>query len=192
MDSISNSLRSRDITGSVRKNLEMTELHPRHRRTGWKAFFVALLMIPGASGQAKPYKTAVPITFESRGADKQAIEALLGTYTKAVSTKDQTLFETLLLNKEIPFSGVPLSITTDTGGSRTSNYEDFCKAVFKGAPFDQHFERVHIEQDGPLAHVSLVFVNTLENEVSWGWKTIQLVKIGGGWRIAAEFFTGHD
>lgn len=130
--------------------------------------------------------------FESRGADRQAIEALLASYTKAVSTKDQALFESLLLSRTIPFSGVPFSGQTGGTPGRTANYEDFRKAVFDGLPFSQSFQDIHIEQDGPLANVSLVFVNASPKDRSWGWKTMQLVRVADRWKIAAEFFTGHD
>lgn len=148
------------------------------------------LVFSATSLAAAPYHTPVPPHFDSRGADRQAIEALLGHYTQAVSTKDQALFETLLLSKAIPFSGVPLSGKGEN--AQTTNYEGFRKAVFEGSPFTQRFQDIHIEQDGPLAHVSLVFVNTTAKGQSWGWKTLQLIKVGPDWKIASEFFTGHD
>lgn len=139
-----------------------------------------------------PYHTPVPTSFKSRGADRRAIEAVLATYTKAVSTKNQALFETLLLNTAIPFSGIPLATHAGSLATGTANYEDFRKGVFEGAPFTQQFRDVHIAQDGMLAQASLVFVNTTANDQTWGWKTIDLIKIGSRWKIAAEFFTGHD
>ena len=48
-----------------------------------------------------------------------------------------------------------------------------------------------ISQDGVLADVSLVFINTTANGSSWGWKTLQLLKVNGQWKIASEFFTTH-
>jgi len=71
----------------------------------------------------------------------------------------------------------------DEAGSR--------KEVFEGPPFTQIFRDVYIQQDGPLANVSLVFVNSSADGSSWGWKTMQLLKIDGRWKIASEFFTGH-
>lgn len=150
---------------------------------------LAMLTVPAIAG---PYRTAVPASFESRGEDRQQIEKLLENYTKAVSTRDQTLFESLLLDKAIPFSGVPLVQKAGDPPIKTANYEDFRKGVFEGAPFKQEFENVHIEQDATLAQVSLVFVNTTPEEKIWGWKTMQLVKVNGQWKIAAEFFTGHN
>jgi len=141
----------------------------------------ALLAIAPLGAMATP----IPATFESAGDDRKAIETLLDTYTKAVSGKDQALFETILLNKEIPFSGVGSAI------NGTQHYEAFRKAVFEGPAFTQRFQNVHIDQDGALANVSLVFVNSSAEGTSWGWKTMQLLKVGGQWKIASEFYTGH-
>jgi len=139
-----------------------------------------------------PYRTKVPATFESQGADRQSIQKLLDNYTKAVSTKDRALFESLLLDKAIPFTGVPAAGMHGAHLIRTANYEAFRQGVFEGEPFTQYFRDIHIRQDGALAQVSLVFVNTTATEKSWGWKTIELVKADGEWKIAAEFFTGHN
>jgi len=131
----------------------------------------------------------IPPHFDSEGDDRAAIEMQLATYTHAVSTKNQALFETLLLNKTIPFSSVP---TTDLEiGTGISNYEAFRKGVFEGAPFTQTFKNVRIEQDGKLAAVALVFVNTRPEGESWGWKALQLLKVSGTWKIASEFYTSH-
>lgn len=64
--------------------------------------------------------------------------------------------------------------------------------MFEGEPFIQRFQNIHIEQDGELAQVSLVFVNSTAKEEIWGWEMMQLVRVGGRWKIAAEFFTGHE
>lgn len=132
---------------------------------------------------------AIPAYFDSTGADHAAIEAQLATYTQAVSTKNQVLFETLLLATSIPFSSVPA--TGWASGAGTSNYEAFRKAVFEGTPFTQRFKDVRIEQDGNLATVTLVFINTRPQSESWGWKTLQLLKVDGTWKIASEFYTSH-
>ena len=42
-----------------------------------------------------------------------------------------------------------------------------------------------------FANVSLVFVNTSTQGSSWGWNTLQLLKVGVKWKIASEFYTGH-
>ena len=129
--------------------------------------------------------------FESTGEELAAIEMLLDTYTRAVSTKDQALFETILLNKEIPFSDVTLAIRSNGAPGGANNYDRFRRGVFSGEAFTQKFQNVHIAQDGPLADVSVVFVNTTAKETTWGWKTLQLLKVGGHWKIASEFYTGH-
>ncbi len=131
----------------------------------------------------------IPAHFNSTGADRAAIEAQLAIYTQAVSTRNQALFETLLLNKSIPFSSVPA--TAWARGAGTSNYAAFRKAVFDGAPFTQRFKDVRIQQDGNLATVTLVFINTRPQSESWGWKALQLLKVDGVWKIASEFYTSH-
>ena len=147
----------------------------------------ALVLAPAAASAATP----IPPGFESHGEDCRAIETLLSTYTKAVSTKDQALFETLLLNKQVPFSGAGEAIHGAGAAASTQNYEGFRKGVFEGPAFTQSFRDIHIDQDGPLAQVSLVFVNATSSGSSWGWKTLQLLKVGGHWKIASEFYTGH-
>jgi len=112
-------------------------------------------------------------------------------YTTAVSTKDQARFEALLLNKTIPFSDVGSAISAKGLPAGTENYDSFRKGTFQGPPFEQRFQDVKILQDGPLAEVSLVFVNSTSKESTWGCKTMQLLKVDGRWKIASEFFTGH-
>ena len=151
---------------------------------------VLLLTVPTLSfTQARA--VPVPSHFGSSGADRTAIEALLGLYTKAVSNKDQALFETLLLNRDIPFSFVGSATGALAADRGTQHYEAFRKGVFDGPAFTQRFQDIHIEQDGPLAAVSLVFVNSSPGKSSWGWKTLQLLEVGGRWKIASEFYTGH-
>ena len=158
-----------------------------------KTLRIALLatfaaVVPLVSAAAMP----VPSSFESTGDDRKAIETLLQSYTKAVSTKDEALFESLLLNKDIPFSDASSAIAANGAAGGTQHYGGFRKGVFEGPPFTQRFQDVHIEQDGPLANVSLVFVNTSPQGTSWGWKTLQLLKVGGQWKIASELYTaGH-
>ena len=100
------------------------------------------------------------------------------------------MFETLLLNKSIPFSYIPRDShpITDHG---TENYEVFRKGVFAGPPFTQRFEHVRIQQEGGVADVALVFVNTTPDSVTRGWKSMQLLRVDGVWRIASEFFTDY-
>jgi hypothetical protein len=152
---------------------------------------IALLLALSPWCHAQTPATPIPSNFESTGEDRRAIEALLDTYTRAVSTKDAALFETLLLDKEIPFSDVHSAIDARNAAGGTSHYEAFRQGVFGGPPFTQKFQDVHIAQDGPLAQVSLVFVNASPAGTSWGWKTLQLLKTAGHWKIASEFYTDH-
>jgi len=117
---------------------------------------------------------------------------LLDTYTKAVSTKDQALFETLLLDRNIPFSNVTDAMTSDGSAQAMRRYDSFRKGVFEGPSFTQRFQDIHIQQDRASAQVSLVFVNASKRRRSWGWKTLQLLKVDGHWKIASEFYTGHS
>jgi hypothetical protein len=96
-----------------------------------------------------------------------------------------------LLNKAIPFSAAAAAIKGGLAEAGNRNYEAFRRGVFQGPPFTQTFRDITIRQDGPLADVSLVFVNSTPRGSSWGWKTMQLLKIEGHWKIASEFFTGH-
>ena len=145
----------------------------------------AILFIP-VVGAAEPASTTSP----RANADRAAIRIVLATYTKAVSTKDQRLFETLLANKSIPFSYIPKDShpISDHG---TENYEVFRKGVFEGPPFNQRFEDVRIQQEGGVADVTLVFVNTTPKSVTRGWKSMQLLRVDGVWKIASEYFTDY-
>ncbi len=156
-------------------------------RTAAATLSVAALFLTGSTARAGP----PPAAFDSVGADRAAIRALLDTYTRAVSTKNEPLFRSLLLNTSVPFSNTATAIGAGGAKGGAENYEGFRKDVFEGAPFTQRFQDVHILQDGPLADVSLVFVNTAPEGRSWGWKTLQLLEVAGGWRIASEFYTGH-
>lgn len=134
---------------------------------------------------------SIPSGFESAGDDRQAIEALLRTYADAVTTKNQSLFETLLLNRSISFSAAGQIVHAHSPDVSTRNYDSFRAGVFDGPAFSQSFRDVHILQDGPLAEVSLVFVNRAADGDGWGWKTLQLLKVAGQWKIASDFYTGH-
>jgi hypothetical protein len=153
-----------------------------------KTVIPAVLSASLVAAQAQP--PAVPPSFASIGPDRVAIDALLANYTRAVSTKDQALFETLLLSRDIPFSDAGSAIKA-RGPEGTHRYEAFRRGVFEGPAFTQKFQDVHVDQDGPLAQVSLVFVNTDAHGSGWGWKTLQLLKVDGQWKIASEFYTGH-
>ena len=96
-----------------------------------------------------------------------------------------------MLFRSIPFSDVDSALTAKGAEGGTRHYESFRRGVFEGPAFTQKFQDVHVAQDGPLADVSLVFVNTSPQGSSWGWKTLQLLKVDGRWKIASEFYTGH-
>ncbi|WBO22895.1 hypothetical protein [Sphingomonas abietis] len=129
---------------------------------------IPLLLAISVSLPAAARAVSIPPQFDSVGTDRKAIEALLATYTNAVSTKDEALFETLLLNASIPFSGVGSSGVASRDPGVTNQYQAFREGVFGGSPFTQRFQDIHIQQDGPLASVSLVFVNTSLQGSSWG------------------------
>ncbi len=151
----------------------------------------ASLTIISLVDAAPIFADPIPAQFTSTGENRRAISALLTDYTVAVSTKNEALFESLLLDKDIPFSGVGATETSSGSKLVIANYGDFRRSVFYGPPFTQRFQDVHIAQDGRLASVSLVFVNTDADGTSWGWKTLQLLKVSGRWKIASEFYTGH-
>jgi len=156
-----------------------------------RAYALSALTLISALSILPAHAAPISVSFDSVGVDKKAIEHLLEEYTKAVSTKDQARFEALLLNRSIPFSDAGSAISANGADSGAQNYESFRKGVFGGPPFEQRFQDIKIQQDGPLAEVSLVFVNSTATESTWGWKTMQLLKVDGHWKIASEFFTGH-
>lgn len=153
---------------------------------------MALALLASVVPLAPALAGAIPANFESRGEDRKAIEALLRTYTEAVSRKDEARFEALLLNKEISFSDAPSAARANGAERGAEHYDSFRKGVFEGPAFTQRFQDVHIAQDGPLANVTVVFVNSSPKGTSWGWKTLQLLKVAGRWKIASEFYTGHS
>ncbi|MEO7430618.1 MAG: nuclear transport factor 2 family protein [Dokdonella sp.] len=128
--------------------------------------------------------------------DRRAIETVLSTYTRSVSTGDESAFEALLLDKDIPFSSTDelLGPGGDPAHVDTRRYERFRKSVFaSGTHYAQTFHNVRIEQDGPLAQVSLDFVTRIRGtrKGGYGFKTLHLVKTHGQWKIASEFYTVH-
>ena len=157
-----------------------------------KQALIGSMAIVAALASTASHAAPIPAHFESDGADRAAIVTLLDTYTAAVSSKNEALFETLLLNKTIPFSSVTSAVGSSGAEGGTQNYDSFQKGVFQGTPFTQRFQDVHILQDGLLANVSLVFVNTADGTSNWGWKTLQLLKVDGRWKIASEFYTNHS
>jgi hypothetical protein len=153
--------------------------------------FLVMATPPGAVAEDAPSYVS---RHSSSSEDRRAIEAVLSTYTHAVSTGDQAAFEALLLDVGIPFSS-----TNEVVGPRgdpqhldTRRYARFREAVFgSGKHYTQRFYNVRIEQDGVLAHASLDFVTreTGTNRGGYGFKTLQLMKVQGHWKIASEFYT---
>jgi len=134
---------------------------------------------------------------ETNSEDHQAIEKLLATYTASVTNSDQAAFEALLIDDQVPFSSTDEIVGRggDAQAVVTRNYPHFRKSVFQsGLHCTQHFYNVHIDQDGPLAQVSLDFVTqeTRSARGTYGWKTLQLVKVQGHWKIASELYTARS
>ena len=153
----------------------------------WSSLLLSLAVF--APSIARGAET-IPSEFDSTESDRTAIAALLDTYTRSVSTKDRAGFEGILEDTHIPFSAVGAEGAKGPEAGLHS-YDDFAREVFGGPPFKQTFRDVSIHQDGPLANVTLVFLNDGSSVSSWGWKTLQLLKIEGRWKIASEFFTLH-
>jgi ketosteroid isomerase-like protein len=129
--------------------------------------------------------------------DTAAIERVLRAYTTSVSTADEATFESLLLNEEVPFTSTDELVAAGANAPKvdTRRYSRFRKSVFENAvQYTQHFYNVHIQQDGDLAQVSLDFVTKAVKKGGggFGWKTLQLVKIKGQWKIASEIYTVRD
>jgi hypothetical protein len=134
---------------------------------------------------------------QTNGDDIRAIEKLLETYTTSVTNADQAAFEALLLNEEVPFSSTDELVTPRAGDQSidTRRYQRFRKAVFdSGVRYTQRFYNVRIQQDGDLAQVSLDFITkeTQSGRGGFGWKSLQLLKSQGHWKIASEIYTVRD
>ena len=133
---------------------------------------------------------------EATAPDRAAIVHLLDAYRAAVKAGDEAGFAALLLNERVPF----LSVDTERLGRAAAEdvnalrYADFRHAVFgAGQHYEQRFDNVRILQDGALAQVSLDFVTVTAgtDQGGYGWKTLELLKVAGGWRIASEYYTAY-
>ena len=161
-----------------------------------RTLLVALLAATCASAIAVP---APPSSFGAHAAspaDDAAIHQLLDRYRAAVKAGDEKAFAALLLNEHVPFTGVSSSALAKAspGGVDIQRYADFRSAIFGSAQrYEQRFDNVRILQDGALAQVSLDFVtvDAGTDNGGYGWKTLELLKVGGDWRIASEFYTGY-
>jgi len=141
-----------------------------------------------------------PTAFAGRHAaspdDAAAIGRLLDAYRAALKSGDQPAFAALLLDEHVPFLAVQAGALAKAkpDGVDDQRYADFRTAVFGSAQrYEQRFDNVRILQDGALAQVSLDFVTVAAgtDRGSYGWKTLELLKVGGQWRIASEFFTAY-
>jgi hypothetical protein len=158
-----------------------------------KSFAVLLLLTLSATAMQAD-ATAPPADLGqhvSTAEDMTAIRAVLDRYPQCVTAGDEAGFRALLLDDDIPFAAVSTERPGKDGTTATlRRYPDFRDAVFRsGQHFQQSFDHVRIEQDGPLAQASLDFVTRQSDGGSTGWKVLQLVKTPGGWKIASEFFT---
>ena len=155
-----------------------------------------LLAVAAAAALAVPPPPAAFASHVATPEDDVAIRHLLDAYRAAVKAGDEAAFASLLLNERVPFLAVRPGVlgNAKADGVDQQRYADFRQAIFGSAQrYEQRFDNVRILQDGALAQVSLDFVtvNAGTDNGGYGWKTIELLKVGGRWRIASEFFTGY-
>ena len=158
--------------------------------------FVLLAAIAPAATAVPPPPAAFAGHHEASAEDRAAIERLLDTYRAAVKDGDQARFAALLLNEHVPFLTVEADDLAKAQAKDVDvqRYPDFRAAVFGSAKrYEQRFDHVRILQDGALAQVSLDFVTVGAgtDQGGYGWKTLELLKVGGDWRIASEFYTAY-
>jgi hypothetical protein len=158
-----------------------------------RAAMLAISILGANLAVASPPPPPAASIPRANDSDRHAIEALLASYARCLNERDESGFRALLLDPNIPFADVQASSRThDPADLR--HYQSFRQAVFtSGLRYRQRHYDVHIEQHGPLAQVSLVFVTeqlTGRNKGSaTGWKILQLVKVGDRWKIASELYT---
>ena len=160
------------------------------------AAFLLIATLGPAAFAVPPPPAAFAGHHEAGAEDRVAIERLLDAYRAAVKQGDEAGFAALLLNDRVPFltveaAGLDKATAKDVD---TRRYADFRHAVFgSGRHYEQRFDNVRILQDGALAQVSLDFVTVAAGTDSggYGWKTLELLKVAGGWRIASEFYTAY-
>lgn len=137
--------------------------------------------------------TAVPLP--AAADDSAAIRAVLDAYTGSVSSGDRAAFEALLLDPAIPFLGLSdgkLAAKHGASAGAIAQYAGFKKSVFdSGRQLTQRFFDVKIAHEGDLAQVSLQFETRVVGQAggSRGWKTLELLRVAGQWKIASEFYT---
>jgi hypothetical protein len=154
---------------------------------------VATLVAACQAGPS-PATPSSPDNAMTEPTDRGPIQALLDSYTRSVSTGDQALFESLLLDAQIPFFAVRSPPDESIAPSLQSiqSYASFRRSVFEsGKKYAQTFSDVDIQQDGDLAQVSLRFRTIVldSGQGAEGWKTLQLLRVAGRWKIASELYT---
>lgn len=133
-------------------------------------------------------------TAASSSEDRGEIEKVLATYCTAVSTGNEALFMSTILDDQISFFSAGQAASQD-GALRSAGTRDFAsfrRSVFhSGHHYQQSFDRVRIEQDGSLAQVSLHFITREQGPDGGGegWKALAMLKVGGQWKIVSEFYT---
>ena len=158
---------------------------------------LAAALVLGLSGCATGISSHDGKASMTNDADDQAIRQVLDNYTQSVSSGNQALFESQLLDEKIPFFGLGGTLDPDfkPGLASVQDYASFRKGVFEsGTKFKQRFFNVKIEHDGDLAQASLNFetIRTESGDGGQGWKTLQLLKVAGHWKIVSEFYTVYD
>lgn len=128
--------------------------------------------------------------------DIQAIHKVLERYTAAVGDRDSKEFENLLLDLQVPFASAQRFAESLSNGQplEIRRYPEFRAAMFEAdVGYSQTFHNVEIRMDGVLAQVCLDFVTTPNVGAGgrYGWKTLQLLKVYGQWKIASEFYTSR-
>jgi hypothetical protein len=141
-----------------------------------------------------PAQGAEPVPPTLASQEHAAIAGVLETYRMAVSTANEALFLTTILDTRIPFFSAGDTPTQHAGltSEQTCAFESFRKAIFHSNKIlSQTFDHVEILQDRSLAQASLHFVTQLRGTThgSEGWKTLILLKVGDRWKIASEFYT---
>ncbi|WP_431265912.1 nuclear transport factor 2 family protein [Roseateles chitinivorans] len=163
---------------------------------------LASTSLPVAVRAAPADRTAVASTQPFKDAtvnapspeDQTLIHQLLAQYTSSVNEGDAKRFESLLLDLNIPFSGVSKDFGASAGLASVQNYQGFKQALFGSANrYKQRHSNIKIEQVGLLAQVSLDYETALQQEPysGKGWKVLHLLKVGGQWKIASEFYVGY-
>lgn len=119
---------------------------------------------------------------------------MLANYRTAVVNRDEDLFMSAILDERIAFYAVSESdsLPATLNVSGLADLAQFRKTVFHSERrFKQSFDNVRIDQDGALAQVSLHFITRVVGEKGGGegWKSLQLLRVDGQWKIASELYT---